>query len=158
MSILFLLVFFRVSPFPFSLMALMYWDWHIYASGAVLPLGHGDRDIINKEIQLTAPSIPKIAEDLEQYMWAGMLGNISFISRISFIYICLGTRGLVYEVELNILLFWLDQSDKGMSKKVPGVHKPTIPKYIVAQVLVDIIKKPDTPPFTLTPGQIYSGI
>lgn len=64
----------------------------------------------------------------------------------------------MYEVELNILLFWLDHSDKGMIKKVPGVHRPSIPKTSIAQVLVDILKKHDTPPFTLTPAQIYSGI
>lgn len=45
-----------------------------------------------------------------------------------------------------------------MSKKVSGVHKTSIPKNAIAQVLVDIMKKLDTPPFTLSPGQIYNSI
>lgn len=66
-------------------------------------------------------------------------------------------RGLVYEIELSILLWWLEKSDKATSKKLPGVHKSTLPKHVIAQVIVDIIKKQDTPPFTLTPVQIYAG-
>jgi hypothetical protein len=64
----------------------------------------------------------------------------------------------VYEVELQILLWWMSKSYKENNKKFPGVQKSNLPKQTIAQVLVDILKKPDTPPFTLTPTQIYSGI
>jgi hypothetical protein len=53
-----------------------YWDWRAYEPGAVLPLVHTDREAIIHDIQQTAPSIPKIAEDLEQFVWAGMLGTL----------------------------------------------------------------------------------
>ena len=126
----------------------------------MLPLAHADREAITSEIQMTAPSIPKIAEDLEQFVWAGMLGILlSSPSPLPHIVvnILIVSRGLVYEVELQILLFWMEKSDKPTSKKLPGVQKSALPKQVIAQVIVDIIKTSNTPPFTLTPVQIYGG-
>ena len=56
----------------------MYWDWHLYAKGAVLPFTHQDEEYINKQIKTNVPSLVKIAHDLEQYIRVELLGIILY--------------------------------------------------------------------------------
>jgi hypothetical protein len=71
---------------------------------------------------------------------------------------------LVYDSELQILLEWLNPTPtpKKQGKKEKNaktaITKTDIPKHILTQVLVDVLKRPDVPPFTLTPAQICAGI
>eukprot|EP00026_Physarum_polycephalum_P000524 Phypoly_transcript_00525.p1 GENE.Phypoly_transcript_00525~~Phypoly_transcript_00525.p1 ORF type:complete len:758 (+),score=90.30 Phypoly_transcript_00525:142-2415(+) len=123
-----------------------YWDWHLYAKGAVLPLTHEDEENINKQIKTTSPSLVRIAQDLEQYVRVELLAS----------------RGLVYDSELQIILDWLTTNKKPGKEKEKNKSSFTIktdlPKHVIAQVLVDLLKRPDIPPFTLTPSQICTGI
>jgi len=123
-----------------------YWDWHMYAKGAVLPLTHEDEDNINKQIKCTSPSLVRIAQDLDQYIRVELLAS----------------RGLVYDSELQIILDWLTSNKKPKKEKEKNKSnftvKTDLPKHVIAQVLVDLLKRPDIPPFTLTPSQICSGI
>jgi hypothetical protein len=65
----------------FLLINHMYWDWHLYAKGAVLPFTHEDEDNINKQIKTTNPSLVRIAQDLEQYIRVNLLGVFVYLSR-----------------------------------------------------------------------------
>lgn len=72
-------------------------------------------------------------------------------------------RGLVYEMELQVLLGWLTETGKTKppKKDVPPSQIPIktdLSKAVLAQALVDVLKKPDAPPFTLTPMQICVGL
>lgn len=82
----------------------------------------------------------------------------------------------MYDSELQIILDWLNQSpaaaptpsrrearnnkerEKEREQAKANAYKRTdIPKHVIAQVLVDVLKRPDIPPFTLTPSQICAG-
>src|SRR5271163_4509126 len=69
------------------------------------------------------------------------------------------SRGLVYESELNIILDWMTNKKIGKDKNKASYQvKTDLPKHIIAQVLVDLLKRPDVPPFTLTPSEICSSL
>lgn len=57
------------------------------------------------------------------------------------------------------MMKWLESAKPAKKGKKPeDMVKTSLPKVSIAQALVDVLKKPDTPPFTLTPSQICSGI
>jgi hypothetical protein len=57
------------------------------------------------------------------------------------------------------MLDWLTNKKigKGDKNKLNHTVKTDLPKHTIAQVLVDLLKRPDIPPFTLTPSQICIG-
>jgi hypothetical protein len=66
-------------------------------------------------------------------------------------------------MELQVLLGWLTDNGKPkpVKKDVPPNQIPIktdLSKPVLAQALVDVLKKPDAPPFTLTPMQICVGL